>query len=485
MADVTHRVFVRLLATFAIVWLAASAPNAIGQTPPNKAFVAIRPDIEKVTEGLRLAEGWRFKAGDDPSWSNPALDDSGWGMIFDTSLIRYQNIAGSRDKQINPRAASEGTSQFIYSQDWDGVAWFRLRFDVDPSLAGKIFLLDIGQSGASEIYLNGVRLARFGVIGGKDKEQAFDAVGSPVVLSFARGGEHVLAIRYSCRAARSLNRGFDGLPEITPRGIGFVARLRPLPVAPYTPVMRNVVATVVLLAFAGILVGIALVHLFAGRGIADSKLHRLLSLFAALAAVLTFVRFLMVAGHLGVGTHAYLSLLYYLLIVLCGLSFTAFMHEVLTPADPHLHLALGITSVFVTGAAAAFPEIIDIYLIGVLIALLCIYLRMAVIIVRGKARKAQGWGIFLAALVALMLPLAWMLLDSAGVVPPRTTDFALSASLAIAGLLGSLFLIREFVRDIIDAEDKLRDLRERYDKMFSMSDEGSGTARPRKATADR
>jgi len=58
-----------------------------------------------------ISKGWKFKAGDDRSWSDPALDDSGWRTIRPDTSWEKQGFA-----------------------DYDGYAWYRLHVRLPQSL---------------------------------------------------------------------------------------------------------------------------------------------------------------------------------------------------------------------------------------------------------------------------------------------------------------------------------------------------------------
>src|SRR4051812_6085180 len=82
------------------------------------------------TEGVLLDKDWKFMAGDNPAYADPQYDDRNWRPIDPTKDIHD------------------------LPQLWQGIAWFRLHFMVDSAIARSI-AMEIQQSGASEIYLNG------------------------------------------------------------------------------------------------------------------------------------------------------------------------------------------------------------------------------------------------------------------------------------------------------------------------------------------
>src|SRR5215210_1706606 len=92
------------------------------------------------SDGILLDKGWKFQVGDDPAYANAHHDDKGW-------------------KTINPALDIYDLPEIPKS----GIVWFRLRLLINASLDRQLALI-IQQSGASEIYLDGQLIHRFGVI---------------------------------------------------------------------------------------------------------------------------------------------------------------------------------------------------------------------------------------------------------------------------------------------------------------------------------
>lgn len=93
-----------------------------------------------------LAGPWRFHAGDDPAWSNTALDDSQWPLLY----------------------AGKSWSEQGYRQ-YSGVGWYRLRVNL-PAETGPLALYLDGVDESCEVFANG-RL--IGVIGKLPPHPAF------------------------------------------------------------------------------------------------------------------------------------------------------------------------------------------------------------------------------------------------------------------------------------------------------------------------
>ncbi len=92
------------------------------------------------SQTILLPERWQFKTGDDSSYAHPAFDDSGWKTLDVPSPWEPQGFDG-----------------------YDGIAWYRVHFSVDPHFAGKPLSLALGKVDDADVtYLNGVRIGSMG-----------------------------------------------------------------------------------------------------------------------------------------------------------------------------------------------------------------------------------------------------------------------------------------------------------------------------------
>ena len=125
--------------------------------------------------GMVLDKGWKFHPGDDTAWARPNFADRGWENINPAIDIHY--LPQVRNSKI---------------------CWFRLQLQVGSSLVGKPLALVIHQIGASEIYLNGKLVKRFGQVGNNSKQlQTFNPRDKPLIFQFTGGVQQVFAIRYA------------------------------------------------------------------------------------------------------------------------------------------------------------------------------------------------------------------------------------------------------------------------------------------------
>lgn len=158
---------------FAILALAPIFAAAQQPSPAAEPLVITRDSFNNNQSVTTDRRKWKYRAGDDFQWATADFDDSSWDELESSS--------------INPQSPPPG--------GWNGRGWFRLRFQVDESMANKPVALAARQFGASEVYLNGQLAAKFGEI----KEQGeieYNPAYIPIPVEF-RAGENVLAVRYS------------------------------------------------------------------------------------------------------------------------------------------------------------------------------------------------------------------------------------------------------------------------------------------------
>jgi len=136
-------------------------------------------DLEGLIADFGFGKNWKFKIGDDASWKDPAFDDAHWKTI---------TVPAFWERQGYP--------------DYDGFAWYRIRFTVPSSYQDEKLILLAGKiDDFDETYLNGVLLGKTGNmatrqsdIPGSDAYSRLRAYFIPSsTLRF--GGENVLAIR--------------------------------------------------------------------------------------------------------------------------------------------------------------------------------------------------------------------------------------------------------------------------------------------------
>ena len=132
--------------------------------------------LDAVETGTNLQGSWKYHPGDNPEWANPAFDDTEWES---TNTLMFR-----------PELPESG---------WEGIGWFRLRLSIpDEQLWNMPLALRVTfQGGASEIYLDGELIYKFGTVGTRAGEEKPYWQRDPQVISFSGKTEHLIAIRYS------------------------------------------------------------------------------------------------------------------------------------------------------------------------------------------------------------------------------------------------------------------------------------------------
>jgi signal transduction histidine kinase len=139
-------------------------------------------------EGVLLDKGWKFQPGDNPDYAKPDYDDSKWQTINPTLDIH------------------DSLPQIPKS----GIIWLRLHFLPDSTIDNQLVMM-IQQSGASEIYLNGKLIHRFGKLSiDSNKVKAFNPLEKPVSFPLNNTAQQVLAVRYALQPNISYTTLFGG-----------------------------------------------------------------------------------------------------------------------------------------------------------------------------------------------------------------------------------------------------------------------------------
>jgi hypothetical protein len=90
-------------------------------------------DADNELLNLDLTGNWKFKTGDNKVWKTPDYDDESWKEIAVPSVWENQGY-----------------------EDYDGYAWYRLKFDVPEILKSDALYLSLGKiDDIDDVYLNG------------------------------------------------------------------------------------------------------------------------------------------------------------------------------------------------------------------------------------------------------------------------------------------------------------------------------------------
>ncbi|HEY1646571.1 MAG TPA: SpoIIE family protein phosphatase [Terracidiphilus sp.] len=125
----------------ACCWLALScacAQAAFSEAPEQPSPAAAPANFQR---SLKLDGPWKFQAGDDPKWADPAFDDSNWTTVVLSQPLTNQGI-----------------------ESYSGFGWYRLRLEpkdlqrfAEPTADAPLFLfVESDAAGQAAVYVNGV-----------------------------------------------------------------------------------------------------------------------------------------------------------------------------------------------------------------------------------------------------------------------------------------------------------------------------------------
>ncbi len=176
-------------AALLILLLGAAAPlgaEEAGDTVTARDAVVVL-DEECLECAVSLVKEWSYQPGDDPAWAEPDFDDSAWPLV-EPALDRPDEIPGG----------------------WPGIGWFRRRIKTTRGFGDHPLGLRIHQAGASEVYLDGKLVGRFGTVSSSQAEERPMNPQYVSSLHLEPEVEYLLAVRYSNVTRNVLHRDFRG-----------------------------------------------------------------------------------------------------------------------------------------------------------------------------------------------------------------------------------------------------------------------------------
>ncbi|MEZ5359766.1 MAG: ATP-binding protein [Candidatus Zixiibacteriota bacterium] len=134
-----------------------------------------------------LNKNWVFRIGDNPEWAAPEFDDGDWDST-NAALIGW----------------GERSSFNIMGK----TGWFRLHLTIDSMYQDFPLALFLQQIGASELYVDGKKLATYGKFDQENEMQieVSPTLIDPIAFEFAHGDHHVIAVRHAARGMSGLLR---------------------------------------------------------------------------------------------------------------------------------------------------------------------------------------------------------------------------------------------------------------------------------------
>jgi serine phosphatase RsbU (regulator of sigma subunit) len=390
-------------------------------------------DLSKLT--------WKYRPGDETIWATPNFDDQSWEQIQNTR-IDLKNLPAS---------------------GWNERAWFRLRFQADETTVNRTLTVSGRQLGASEIYLDGNLIARFGEIG-ETGEIQFNPNSLPVPFEIDRAGEHVLAIRYAASEFKDLSSGVGAWLAHGKVSPGFVFSLADVDVDVAGAIQRYAdnSARRIGVFIIGILTALALLHFLLFLFYRAERANLFYSIYATAFAVNLFCGNLLTFGHGGITQQLALGITGSMAFNISNVALLAFLHVA-------FRRSIGAVFWMITALCAISAILSGFYLNNLgplnLVPMAAIFATISFsiyLLVRALIRKLPGAWILLTGVQVFAFGMLYQLLSQLGVIK-LPTDVGFLGELAI--ILGipvsvSVYLARNFARVNRDLTEQLAQVEE-------------------------
>ena len=346
--------------------------------------------LEAIHSGADLSSApWKYHLGDNPEWASPTFDDTAWESM--STLLPRKELSENR---------------------WEGIGWFRLHLSVpDEQLWHLPLALYVTyQAGASEIYLDGELIYKFGTVGTRKEEEKPYWERNPQVISFSGKTDHVIAVRYS---------NFSSPESIPIRGFGLrLTELNPN-IKRHVTIVREV--TTFQMVWTAISIFMMLQHLLLFIFYPRARENFYFAISIGSIGAFVFLGFQLVFLATSVTQMLFLLQVLACVYVLMFLAGMLFLYTLFYPKLPKLSwfflmgwiiciclIFLGVDTVPILVIGATTGEIFEISLTGsLLLSLLTAltFLEMARVIIVAILKKKDGAWIFgLGSLMPIILP---------------------------------------------------------------------------------
>ncbi len=394
-------------------------------------FQVTEPEIEEITPDMLdneemiiyIHDRWRFQIGDNTDWASPDYEDSDWDFIS-TNL----------------------TPTELAFLDCNGIGWFRKTLSVHPELTGKPLALIIDRHlGASEIYLNGEKVAELGTFSENPDQVVSYNDRKPIPIVFSNEEVQTLAVRFTNPnyIYTEMLIGYNGFRFLLgdwqthqDESYNFIANLNSSS-----------------MFYVGLLLAFAIIHflLFAFYPAEWRNLY--FSIFVGFLAVLSYVYFRM---ELYSHTFESLDLFHYLLVteVLVLTFATRFTHSIddnFAPFYKDIMVVIGIlTSILVW----LFPA--QMFFIREIILLVFILEILRTIAVMLYKNRSGVWLLGVGVLLFLIALVSTVLINI-NIIPGNVQFVNMAGSSGLI-LAMSIFLSRDFAFTQKNLESKLKEV---------------------------
>jgi serine phosphatase RsbU (regulator of sigma subunit) len=376
---------------------------------------------------------WKYRAGDDASWAEPAFNDTDWETLTPLLVNNF----------VPPKSG------------WNGIGWFRLHLNVDESLANQPLSLTINHTGASEIYVDGKLMQKFGVVAANaEQETTYNPHSMPVGITFSSPGTHTIALRYSNTEAK----------KYAIEQPAFQLRLAPL----NSTIVKSLDNTALIKSVKGgtfgICLALGLLHLLLFILYPRQTQNLFYSLFLLAEASSNFISETFFS-HVGAGAIYFNVMIGMVTGSIYFVAFTAYLYTVLEKRLPRYLRVMGVlwllSFLMVVASILGFGMFLSVFIftVGMLIFIgLMVWhiVAITIVIIRAIARKVENsWVLGIVGVTFIISSLSSTVLAIAFGENSSYLFISQFICLTILTVANAIFLARLFARTSTDLEKQL------------------------------
>jgi PAS domain S-box-containing protein len=208
--------------------------RAAAQTSQSELLSTQLISARKLQEtGVPLDGTWKYRIGDNPSWSLPTYNDSDWKTL----------------SPAHPTKELLAQARALEAQGKPAIIWLRLKVNPERALIRKPLSLDFNNYGATELFVDARKILALGEF---DKPGSKARIATPLLPTpiLFDSSSAVLAIRYHLGSALDVRPQMTNLFEATLRSDAAIAR---------SAEQRRFMGGLLLGLF-GLLVGVGVLH---------------------------------------------------------------------------------------------------------------------------------------------------------------------------------------------------------------------------------
>ncbi len=383
---------------------------------------------------------WKYHPGDDSTWAEKNYNDSNWQKLRNN--FRMDSIKA-------------GT--------WQGIGWFRKEFRIDSTMFNKAVAFLVDQRGASEIYLNGKLIKKYGTFRkGNVKEEAYNPQSIPFTVVFDTSITQVLSVRYANHKAQIYYDRYPGPGAFA----GFNLSIGNSDNAILAK-MRNVLLSLVLLAtIGGIVLAFAILHLLIFFFYSREKENLYYALFAGSMALFLSMALYTNNSHSVSDLHYILNTFSIIFVAIMFVSYNFFLYLIFYDKMPKQTWAIVIVGAILIILLIFFFSktwMFNYVFFPFLLLLTAEGLRVIILAMKRRKRNAYviGIGVLVFFVFIIFIPLSSLL----SIHLPQWFGFIyIYCGFLSLPISMSIYLARESARTKIDLENRIIEVQELSEK---------------------